>query len=159
MRFSGEIESENVGFVRQRRQNQTSSLPLGMYRVAKDASSSLGWVCFATRKTMFRTSIGHVSQHKVWFWRHKILRQSCKALILSEMRKAYENRVFAINFLLIQKKRVVFNVVCRAFLLCQTASVRNGIGGETMGGALGAWEDFACVLLFNPNRSLDFNSC
>ena len=80
-------------------------------------------------------------------------------LILSEMRKAYENRVFAINFLLIQKKRVVFNVVCRAFLLCQTASVRNGIGGETMGGALGAWEDFACVLFFNPNRSLDFNSC
>ena len=67
LRFSGEIESENVGFVRQRRQNQTSSLPLGMYRVAKDASSSLAWACFALRKTMFRTSIGHVSQHKVWF--------------------------------------------------------------------------------------------
>ena len=130
-----------------------------MYRVAKDASSRLGWACFALRKTMFRTSIGHVSQHKVWFWRRKILRQSCKMLILSEMQKACENRVFVINFLLIRKKRVVFNVVCRAFLLCQTASVRNGIGGETMGGALGVWEDFACVLLFNPNRSLDFNSC
>lgn len=69
-------------------------------------------------------------------------------LILSKMQKACENRVFATNFLLIQKKCVVFNVVCRAFLLCQTAYVWNGIGCETMGGVLGVWEGFACVLLF-----------
>ena len=80
-------------------------------------------------------------------------------LIVRCLCKSAENCVFATNHCVVENKCVVFNVVCRAFLLCQTASVRNGIGGETMGGALGAWEDFACVLLFNPNRSIDFNSC
>lgn len=71
--FSGEIESENVDFASLKRQNQASSLPLGMYRVAKDASSSLVWACFALRKTMFRTKVRHVSQYKVWFLRRKFL--------------------------------------------------------------------------------------
>lgn len=69
-------------------------------------------------------------------------------LTLSKIRKVRENRVFAINFLLIQKKCVVFNVVCRAFLLCQTAYVWNGVGSEAVGCVFGMWEGLACVLLF-----------
>lgn len=92
------------------------------YCVAKDAKLSCGLASFAVRKGMFLLAKRHLSQGVRWNEEGLMLNGGCNALIVRRLCGIAENRVFAPNIFLAQKKRVVFTIVCWHFFACKGES-------------------------------------
>lgn len=84
-------------------------------RVAKAKPSSLHRASFVLRLGVFRPSIRHVSRCGMRYLKLQNSPVNCKNLMVRLLRIFCENRIFAPNHLLVEKKHVVFTIVCCIF--------------------------------------------
>ena len=113
--FIGEIGRENRFFLRRNPPRSFSVSRKMPNRVAKAKLSSLDWASFVLRLGVFRPSIRHVSRCGMRYLKLQNSPVNCKYLMVRLLRIFCENRIFAPNHLLVEKKHVVFTIVCCIF--------------------------------------------
>lgn len=113
--FSGEIEHEIAIFKPWKTQKRASPLRKAMYRGAIGHVSHCDRACFEARKGIFRHRKRHVSQHEIRNREHETGPSNDNRLNVRRVHNHNENRVFSPHRLLIEKKCVVFTIVCCLF--------------------------------------------
>lgn len=85
------------------------------FAFAKSHVSRCDRACFEARKGIFRHRERHVSQHEIRNREHETDPSNDNRLNVRRIHKHNDNRVFSPHRLLIEKKCVVFTIVCCLF--------------------------------------------
>lgn len=113
--FSGEIERETAHSKPSKTRKRASSLRKAMYRGAIGHVSHRDRACFEARKGIFRHAKRHVSQHEIRNRERQMGSRNDNRLNVRRIHKRNENRAFSPHRLLVEKKCVVFTIVCCLF--------------------------------------------
>ena len=113
--FSGEIEHKIAIFKLWKTPKRASPLRKAMYRGAIGHVSHCDRACFEARKGIFRHRKRHVSQQEIRNREPETGHSNDNRLNVRRIHKHNENRVFSPHRLLIEKKCVVFTIVCCLF--------------------------------------------
>ena len=87
--------------------------PLGMFRVAIPTYPHLERPCIEARKTMYRSSVRHVSQRRTIDLEPQNPTSYANILFINGLHNNAENRAFPPNASVVAKNSVDFNIDCR----------------------------------------------
>lgn len=113
--FLGEIERETAHSKPSMTRKRASPLRKAMYRGAIGHVSHCDRASFEARKGIFRHAKRHVSQYEIRNRERQTGSKNDNRLNFRRIHKRNENRAFSPHRLLVEKKCVVFTIVCCLF--------------------------------------------